>query len=264
MLNKKRGFITVILYFFGSIFLGLIAVIFFGGIKNGDGKTYIESAIDSGMYANLMMSAVLTFVVFKIFKNDIKDIFFERKKFNLSKLYFLIPIIEVLIIIFAFVNVQFSLIPIGSILLVFIASISIGFNEEVVTRGIFITGLRKDKIDEWKVYVLTLALFSVLHLVNLLGGGTPMEVVYQIIGANVFYVTRRVTNSLFFSIALHGVYDTVFTLLPGPYPANQAPPDRVLDIQLGSVLLLTLVFILFIIFGRGIFKNETVGFKTDS
>jgi len=153
------------------------------------------------------------------------------------------------------------LLAFGTIALALIASLSIAMNEEIVTRGILLVGLRNDKVDEWKVYVITLVVFSLLHLVNLLGGGSFLEIVLQFTGGTIYYVARRVSDTLIVAILIHALYDTSIFLLSGPYQAGAVLPGNVGDINFFAFLIETSLFLLFIIFGRNLLKNETTGWQ---
>lgn len=260
-LNTITGVLITVLYFVGSIIITLLAAILSGSAGDSAVKTVAEDVIDYSMYVNLSIAAILLALCLVVFRDNLRDIFFERATFNLSKLYYAIPLVYLGIIIFALANVQFDGYSFSTIILVVIASFTIGFNEEVVTRGILLTGLRNDKLDEWKVYALSLAIFSFMHLINIVAGGSPMFVIFQFIGGTILYVTRRVFNNLFAPIILHGLWDTAFYLLPGLTLVTASPPDNVLDIQLGAALIGFVMFVLFLIFGRGLLKNSTTGWE---
>ena len=78
-------------------------------------------------------------------------------------------------------------------------------------------------------------------------------------GGTLLYVSRRVFNNLFVPIVLHALYDTAFYLLTGIYTVGESLPDHVLDIQLGSFLVLLAASLLFLVFGRGLLKQDTTG-----
>jgi len=44
------------------------------------------------MYGTIIVMIVLMFISFFVFRDSRKDIFFERKSFDLSKLYYLFPL----------------------------------------------------------------------------------------------------------------------------------------------------------------------------
>lgn len=260
-LNTKTAALVVVLYFFGSIGITLFAAVFLGGVSGSENRTNIEGVVGYSMVANLIVTVILLFACFVLFKESCRDIFFERTTFHLSRFYWAIPLVDVGVAVVALFNVEYSLMTLGAIALVPIAALAIGINEEIVTRGILLVGLRNDKVSEWKVYVITLVVFSLLHLINLIGGGNITQIIVQFAGGTIFYVARRVSNTLIVPIFMHGFYDTAFYLLSGPYPAGEDLPSHVLDIHLASFLILIGLFVLFVIFGRNLLKNETTGWK---
>jgi len=260
-LNTKTATLVVALYFFGSIGITLFAAIFLGGGSGSENRTNIEGVVDYSLVANLIVTGILLFACFVLFKNSRRDIFFERTAFHLSRLYWAIPLVDVAVAVVALFNVEYDLMAAGTIALVPLAALAIGINEEIVTRGILLVGLRNDKVSEWKVYVITLVVFSLLHLVNLVAGGSFAFIIVQFAGGTIFYVARRVSNTLIVPILMHAFYDTAFYLLPGPYPAGEDLPGHILDINLASFLILFSLFVLFVIFGRNLLKNETTGWQ---
>ena len=260
-LNSKTAALVVVLYFFGSIGITFFVAIFMGGVGSSENQTTMQSYIDDSLYANFIITAILLFVCFILFKESRKDIFFERTAFHLSRLYWAIPLVDFGVAVFALFNVEYGLIPFGTIALVFIAALSIGFNEEVVTRGILLVGLRNDKISEWKVYAITLIVFSLLHLINLFAGGNITQIIVQFAGGTIFYVARRVSNTLILPIIMHTFYDFAFIFLTGSYLVSENLPSNVLDITFASFLILIGLFVLYIIYGRNLLKNETTGWQ---
>jgi hypothetical protein len=263
-LNSKTAALVVGLYLFGSIIITLIVSIFMGGAGGSENTTNIQNYAGDSLVANLIVAFILLFVCFVLFKDSRKDIFFERIAFHLSRLYWAVPLSQVAIALIALFNVQYSLLSFGTIALALIASLAIGFNEEVVTRGILLVGLRNDKVSEWKVYVITLIVFSLLHLINIVNGGSIIEVVIQFFGGTIYYVARRVSNTLFLPILLHALYDFSVFLLDGPYQAGVVLADLpkfVGDIYFYAALIEMTAFILFVIFGRNLLKDETTGWQ---
>lgn len=260
-LNVKSASLVVLFYLGFSILAGFFSAIFFGGIVSSQGNTSVAGVIDGGMYGTIIVMVVLLFISIFVFKDDRKDIFFERKPFNLSKLYYLLPLAWIGVSFFALYNVDFSAYSPGVIMLVIVASLAIGVNEEIVTRGLLLVGLRNSGFAEWKAWLVTVVVFSLLHLVNMFGGDNVSIVLVTITGGTILYVSRRVFNNLFVPIGLHALYDTAFYLLTGVYLTGESLPDEVLDIQLGSFLVLLAATILFLFFGRGLFIRETTGWE---
>jgi membrane protease YdiL (CAAX protease family) len=258
-LNSKTAALVVGLYFVGSIVITFIVSILLG--SGSENKTNIENYVGDSMVANLIVTILLLLVCFVLFKDSRRDIFFERAAFNLSRLYWALPLAEVAISIVALFQVQYSLMTFGTIALALIASLSIAMNEEIVTRGILLVGLRNDKVDEWKAYVITLIVFSLLHLINLLGGGSFLGIILQFTGGTIYYVARRVSNTLLVPILIHALYDTSIFLLSGPYRADATLPSDVTDINFFAFLIEMSLFVLFVIFGRNLLKNQTTGWR---
>ncbi len=258
-LNPISGILVMIFYVIVSLFATLLTTIFFSGINMGGSGRFIDETIDAGMFAMLAVSLVLLFISIVIFKDSRRDIFFERKRFSLSKWYYLIPIIQIAVVLFAFLNANISAFSIRDILLLIIATLTIGFNEELVTRGILLVGLRNGGMAEWKAWLVTFIAFSLLHIFNVIAGGSFMVLIIVMTGGVIYYAARRIFNNLFVPMLLHAFYDFAFYLLPGSYLVSEGLPDKVLDIQLGSFLVLFLLSILILIFGRKLFKDENVG-----
>lgn len=263
-LNTKSALLAVLFYLVLSIVATLFTTIFLGGVQSSPDKTVIDDWIDSSMVANIIVLFVLLHISLYVFKGSRKDIFFERKRFNLSKLYYLFPLAAFAIPLYALFQVDFGAYSLRLILLTLLATLVIGINEEIITRGILLVGLRNGGIKEWKAWVITLIVFSLMHLLNLVGGGESITILIIVAtGGTLWYISRRVFNNLFVSIGLHAFYDFAFLLLPGLYQTQAGVPDHVLDIQLASFLILFVVSILFVIFGRGLLKSETVGWSQD-
>lgn len=260
-LNSKSAFLTVFLYLVVAIIAGLLAAIFFGGSGLSASGTIIDDVIDSSMYGNIIVLMVLLLISTNVFKESRRDIFFERKSFALSKLYFFFPLAWLGVTVFALFNVDYSAYSLSVFPLLLVATLAIGANEEIVTRGILLIGLRNSGLAEWKVWLVSVGVFGLLHLVNVLGGANLTVVLVTLTGSTLLYISRRVFNNLFVPIGLHALYDTAFFLLTGKYLVGASLPDNVLDIQFGSFLILLAATILFLIFGRGLLKNDTTGWR---
>jgi len=260
-LSARSAFLVVFLYLALSIIAALLAAIFFGGIETSDSDRLVDGVIDSGMVATIIVLIVFLFISLYVFKDSRRDIFFERKPFALSKFYYLFPLTWLGVAIVALVNVDYSAYSFDQILLVLVAALAIGANEEIVTRGILLIGLRNSHVDEWKAWLVTVAAFALLHLVNVLGGDSPTILIVTFAGGTLLYVARRTFNNLFVPIGLHALYDMAFFLLTGKYLVGDSLPDSVLDLQLASFLVLFAATILFLIFGRRLLKNDTTGWS---
>lgn len=86
----------------------------------------------------------------------------------------------------------------------------VDFTEEIVHRGLLLTALRSRFSEVW-VWLLTSALFAVMHFVNVLLGaplaGTVSQVGTAFLMGTALYILRRVTGSLIWAMVLHGLWD---------------------------------------------------------
>ena len=102
----------------------------------------------------------------------------------------------------------------------------VGFTEELTTRGLLLVGLRRRLAEVW-VWLLTSALFGLMHLINAASGQpigpTLQQVAFAFGAGTIFYVLRRVTGSLVWAMVLHGFWDfSTFAVThgkPGPLAA---------------------------------------------
>ncbi|MEN0085351.1 MAG: CPBP family intramembrane glutamic endopeptidase [Leifsonia sp.] len=99
----------------------------------------------------------------------------------------------------------------------------VGFTEELTTRGLLLVGLRSRLSEVW-VWLITSALFGLMHLINAVSGQPLGPTITQVVLAagagTVLYVLRRVTGSLIWAMILHGFWDfSTFAIghgTPGP------------------------------------------------
>lgn len=247
-LNAASALLVVLLYLVTSIIASLFAAIFLGGMRTSATDRVIDGVVDSGMVANLIVLAGVLFVSIWFFRGDRKQIYFEPEPLRLSKRYSIFPLAWLGVSLFVLTQVDYAAYSFGVILLVVIASLTIGANEEIVTRGILLAGLRNSGVSEWIAWLITLAVFSLLHLVNVFGGANLTILLVTMTGGTILYVSRRVCGNLFVPISLHALYNTAFYLLTGKYAMGESLPGNVLDLQLGAFLALLVVSILFPIF----------------
>ena len=227
-LNAKSALLVVLGYLLVSILAAFFSRIFFGGINTSPAIRIIDQTIGSVMYGTIIVVVFLLYISLVILKDSRRDIIFERKPFSLSKRYYLFPLVWILVSLFVLSNVDYSAYALKDILLLLLA---------------------------------TMVVFSLMHIVNLFGDSNISVLFVVLTGGTLLYVSRRVFNNLFVPIGMHALYDTAFFLLTGKYLVGENLPDQVLDIQFGSFLFLITASIIFIIFGRGLLKQETTGWE---
>ena len=92
-----------------------------------------------------------------------------------------------------------------------LGALGVGLGEEMITRGSLVVGLRS-RFSEGQVWLLSSALFSALHVPNVLFGlplaAMPVQVVLTFIMGSGFYIMRRMSGTLWLPIVLHGLWDS--------------------------------------------------------
>ncbi len=86
----------------------------------------------------------------------------------------------------------------------------VGYSEELMTRGLLLVGFR----SEWRekrVFLGTTLLFALMHGLNIISGQDVGTTIKQMLGvipmAILFYIVRRVTGSLVWSMVVHALVD---------------------------------------------------------
>lgn len=91
-----------------------------------------------------------------------------------------------------------------------LGTLLIGFSEEMATRGLLLVGLRS-RMTERAVWLVSAALFALLHAMNAFFGQslaeTSLQIVIAALAGTVFYVTRIATGTLVVPMLLHATWD---------------------------------------------------------
>ena len=121
-----------------------------------------------------------------------------------------IPVVLGLTVLVGIDWAQISALGASYLLLLAVGTLLVGFNEEIVYRGISVVAFR-GAYKEVYVWLATSLLFGLLHGANVLLGQPLVPTVQQIgfafVLGSVFYVVRRVTGSLAVLMILHALWD---------------------------------------------------------
>lgn len=121
-----------------------------------------------------------------------------------------IPIVLTVIVLVAIDWAQISTLSGTFLLLLAIGTLLVGFNEEIVYRGLSLVAFR-GAYKEVYVWLATSLLFGFLHGANVFLGQalvpTLQQIAFAFVLGSVFYVVRRVTGSLAWLIILHALWD---------------------------------------------------------
>lgn len=144
---------------------------------------------------------------------------FARQPVRGSWWMWIAPVLIVVTILLRVFGIEWSAYSGGVIATTFLAGVFIGISEELLTRGIVVTLLRRHGYREWAVAVLSSLVFALLHTSNLLSGQS-LTTVLPTIGFTygfgmMMYLTLRVTGHIIWPIILHALTDPTTILATG-------------------------------------------------
>ncbi|NYF16626.1 hypothetical protein HDC37_001451 [Microbacterium sp. AK009] len=223
------------------IYVAYVAVVFI--VQQLSGVPYTALG-DSG--ANLFLGAGLSLIVGAVLLALTTSLlgWWQPALFDRHRSAHKWPIVAAIIMVVALV-VNLASTDWGAFDVAFLAAaivlLLVGFTEELATRGLLLVGLRSRLSEVW-VWLLTSALFGLMHLVNVLSGqavGPTLQQVALAFGAGtIFYILRRVTGSLIWAMVLHGLWDF------STFSASHGTPAPF--VVLGGVLEIVAIVVAFI------------------
>ncbi|NQX13284.1 CPBP family intramembrane metalloprotease [Microbacteriaceae bacterium VKM Ac-2855] len=156
------------------------------------------------------------------------------------------PILMAVALVFNLISTDFASYDAG-FLAAALVIILVGFTEEITTRGLLLTGLRSRLGEGW-VWLLTTALFASMHLLNATSGqalgATLQQVVFTFLAGTIFYILRRVTGTLIWSMVLHGLWDfSTFSLTHGT-PGPLASIGAIINVLAGVFALIAVAYVI--------------------
>ncbi|MEZ4660093.1 MAG: hypothetical protein R2911_21255 [Caldilineaceae bacterium] len=110
--------------------------------------------------------------------------------------------------------------------------------------------------SQWVVWLITLIVFSLMHLVNLLSGANLTVLLVVLTGGTLWYVSRRVFGNLFVSIFFL-IYDTAFFLLSERHLGRRKFAGSCAGYPVGIVLVLFVGSVIVLFVGRSLFQQQT-------
>lgn len=194
-----------------AIYVGYVFVIYVVSRLSGVSYTEIGKSAEftwRGAVLDLAVGAVLLAITTWLL-GWWKPALFERKR-SLHKWPIFVPALMLVVAVVNIFNTDWAKFDASFLLSLLALGIGVGFCEELMSRGLLLTAFRSRFSEVW-VWLLTSLLFGGMHLVNAaLGapvGPTLGQVVIAAMSGTCFYIVRRVTGSLIWAMALHGLWD---------------------------------------------------------
>jgi membrane protease YdiL (CAAX protease family) len=203
------------------IWAGYVVVIYLVTKLMGVPYTRIGASAEEtwkGAVVDLAVAAVLLAITTSIL-GWWRPALFERKRSH-HKWPIFVPIVMFLVALANIFTTDWSTFDASFILALVALGVLVGFNEELMARGLVLTAFRSRLHEGW-AWFLSGALFGLMHLVNAaLGaplGSTLVQVLMAFASGTAFYIVRRVTGSLIWAMLLHGLWDvSVFAVGHAP------------------------------------------------
>jgi membrane protease YdiL (CAAX protease family) len=127
-----------------------------------------------------------------------------------------------------------------------IGCVGVGFNEEMITRGLLIVGARGTLHEGWAWFVSSLC-FGLLHVPNAFFGQSVRDTAQQVFFAfgigTAYYVTRRVSGALVVTMVLHGGWDFSVFLQGHSVDRLADKPVALGGVLMGPIILISLIAI---------------------
>ncbi|WP_152642464.1 CPBP family intramembrane glutamic endopeptidase [Microbacterium sp. SA39] len=95
-------------------------------------------------------------------------------------------------------------------------ALAVGLVEDLMFRGVLLSGLRGSRVPELAVMLITSAAFGLMHLVGVIGGEPLDSTLLQAFTASLMgatlYLALRVSGTLLVPILLHALWDLALDL----------------------------------------------------
>ena len=194
-----------------AIYVGYVLVIYVVSKLSGVPYTDIGTSAEftwRGAVLDLAVGAVLLAITTWLL-GWWKPALFERKRSH-HKWPIFVPALMLVLAVVNLFNTDWSQFDASFLLSLLALGIAVGFCEELMSRGLLLTAFRSRLPEVW-VWLLTSLLFGAMHLINAALGAPLMNTLGQVVLAAMtgtsFYIVRRVTGSLIWAMALHGIWD---------------------------------------------------------
>lgn len=212
-----RAFLFAVLYI--AVYLGLGQLVGLTGLGPDSGEELLDSS--GTVFFGLLLPILVMSLLLVAFLSTMR---WRREVFGpqpvAGRPWMWVAVVLVLVpVVLHLVATDWSSYDVTVILTVFALGLCIGFAEEVLTRGVAVTMLRRAGYGEKAVMVLSSLLFGFLHASNLVSGQNLLTVGTTVVFAfgfgTMMYLSMRVTGSIVPAILLHAATDPTTILATG-------------------------------------------------
>jgi membrane protease YdiL (CAAX protease family) len=166
-----------------------------------------EAATYATVAASVTVSAFVALVVMRFARPSLSEFGLRAPRGAATALWWL-PLLLVVGLVFTASGV---VVPLASIAPIVWLAVAVGFNEELVYRGLVLAILRR--YGTRRAVLFSAVIFGVLHLANIGSGKSPAYLAAQVLFSALFGVVTAelvaVTGSLWPGILFHAAYDAV-------------------------------------------------------
>jgi membrane protease YdiL (CAAX protease family) len=219
-----RAFLFAVLYI--AVYLGVGLLVGVLGIGPDSSDDLLDSAdtVLTGLLLPILVMCLLL-VAFLATMRWRREVFGPQP--IAGRPWMWIAVVLVLVpVVLHLVATSWSSYDVTLVLTVLALGLCIGFAEEVLTRGVAVTMLRRAGYGERAVMVLSSVLFALLHATNLTSGQdltlVGVTVVYAFGFGTMMYLSMRVTGSIVPAILLHAATDPTAILATGGVDSHGA------------------------------------------
>ncbi|WP_435299069.1 CPBP family intramembrane glutamic endopeptidase [Timonella sp. A28] len=244
-----------VVYYVLYLTLPLLAKPFLTDVIDSDNLLSSSQSVFAAVIFPLILAAVML-VAFSISVGWWPRPLFSRQPVSRSAWMWLAPIIVLIPITLRAFGTDYEQYSVSVIVTVFAAGACVGFVEELLTRGLVVTMLRKAGHKEFIVALLSSLIFALLHAGNLLTGQTLAQVgptvLYTFAFGGLMYLTLRVTGNLIWPMILHGLTDPTTMLAAGGVDEQTIENQSALMAAVGPATVLLIVSgVVLLLFVRG-------------
>jgi membrane protease YdiL (CAAX protease family) len=199
-------------------------------------------------------------VAFAVSLGWLKELF-GRQPIRGARWMWIAPIVVALAIVLRLSGSDYSRFSVGTVVVTLVSGVFIGLSEELLTRGVAVTLLRRAGYGERAVMILSSLVFALLHAQNILTGQSVLVVLVTMVSTFFFgivmYLALRVSGTLIVPIVLHAFTDPSTFLITGGIDTATGPNvfNSIAGLSTYVYVLLAIVAVI-VIRDRGVIRDR--------